>query len=91
MCSTVLNVRFTRSLRTAPIAVARLSVTASKRLIRSIAAQIVRGKRESATCGIIPLKHRNRNKIDSRSRNLSAAILSQAALSDKNGGAVIAR
>ena len=80
MCSTVLNVRFTRSLRAAPIAVAKLSVTASKQLILSIAAQIVHGERESATCGIVRLKHRNQNKIDSRSRNISAAVLSQAAL-----------
>jgi hypothetical protein len=70
MCSTVLNVRFTRSLRAAPIAAAKLSVTASKRLVPSIAAQIVPGKRESATCGIVRLNQRNQNRINSRSRNL---------------------
>jgi hypothetical protein len=78
MCSTVLNVQFTRSLRLAPIADAKSSVTALKRLALSIAAQIAPGKRESATCGIIRLKHRNQNKIDSRNRNLSAAVLSQS-------------
>src|SRR6266478_5982406 len=55
MCSTVLNVRFTRSPRAAPIAAAKLSVTASKRLVLSIAAQIVPGKRGSETCGIVRL------------------------------------
>src|SRR6266478_3151414 len=62
MCSTVLNVRFTRSLRAAPIAAAKLSVTASKQLVLSIAAQIVPGKLESATCGIVRLKQRNQNR-----------------------------
>jgi hypothetical protein len=43
MCSTVLNVQFTRSLRLAPIAAAKSSVTVSKQLALSIAAQIVPG------------------------------------------------
>src|SRR5439155_4513763 len=73
MYSSVLNVRFTRSLRAAPIAAAKLSVTASKRLVPSTAAQIVPGKRASETCGIVRLNQRNQNRIKQPHQQPSAA------------------
>src|SRR5437879_9182522 len=74
MYSTVLNVRFTRSLRAAPIAAAKLSVTASKRLVPSTAAQIVPGKRGSETCGIVRLNQRNQNRIKQPHQQPFAAL-----------------